>query len=386
MSFPPLPPSKPDPIFSVALAARAAGPTAINGTIGMFMDEKGGVLTFPSVRSAITDITQQLQTASFGYGSLLGLPEFRTSVEKLMFGNASLHLATIASTAGTGAVALNLRLAKLMHPDVTIVLSTPSWINHIPLIRAIGLPYVEVPHVREGTATIDELMTALRTTKGQLCVLLQAGCHNPTGLDYAPQQWKDIYAEMQERNAITLLDLAYQGFHRTPTEDTEPIHLSMKAGLTTLVSWSASKNHSLYSERVGLALATVPNERTRVEVEGHYSTFSRGMHSASARFGQMVVARVQQQYKQQWLLDLAAARAMLEKKRAILRTTLPDDMQPFVSGNGMFALLPLTKKEIHRLRKEELVFFTDDGRINIAGIPLSRLEEMAGKIQKVRGL
>src|SRR3989338_3009040 len=49
-AFPPLPPCTPDPIFRIAAEARKAGPRALDGTIGMFMDEDGTVLTFGGVR------------------------------------------------------------------------------------------------------------------------------------------------------------------------------------------------------------------------------------------------------------------------------------------------------------------------------------------------
>jgi aspartate/tyrosine/aromatic aminotransferase len=45
-------------------------------------------------------------------------------------------------------------------------------------------------------------------------------------------------------------------------------------------------------------------------------------------------------------------------------------------------MLPLSALQIDRLKKEQNVFMTTDGRINIAGIPLSRMEEFA---EKVRG-
>jgi aromatic-amino-acid transaminase len=215
-------------------------------------------------------------------------------------------------------------------------------------------------------------------------VLLQVGCHNPTGLDYSPAQWQTLIDAMKERDAIALLDFAYQGFHLRPTEDAAPIRFSIEAGLMTLISWSASKNHAIYSEREGLAAAVVPDERTKTQVEDHYCALTRGIHSASARFGQMIVARVQDQYSEQWLSDLNRARAVLKKKRTVLKESLPEDMRPSVSGNGMFALLPLSTEEILRPRSEHLVFLTDDGRINIAGIPLARIDELGDKIRRVR--
>ena len=384
-SFLALPPSKPDPIFAIAGKAKAAGPRAINGTIGVYMDETGKPLLFPSVRSAIEDVGGALLDRSYSYPPLLGLPEYRQCVTELLFGKDATLVAGIASTGGTGAVALNLRLALAMDPQITLLLPMPAWANHPPLCRASGIKTAEVPYFADGKPSIEGIAQGLKDAKRSVAVLLQAGCHNPAGLDLSEKQWKELAVLLRTREAIVILDLAYQGFSRGIEEDALPALLLRDTGITTLIAWSASKNHSLYSERTGFACAVVPDEKTQREVEGHYSTITRGIHSASATFGQSVVARVQTAYQAEWRADVAEAREMLKKKRGVLATTLPEDLRAAVAGNGMFAVLSLTPGEIDRLQTEELVFLTGDGRVNIAGIPLDRMEELAAKIGKARG-
>ncbi|NOS66851.1 MAG: aminotransferase class I/II-fold pyridoxal phosphate-dependent enzyme [Candidatus Peribacteraceae bacterium] len=381
-SFLTLPASKPDPIFAAAKAAKAAGPQAINGTIGVYMDEDGKPMVFPSVRSALEDIAKELTRRSYSYPALTGLAEYRTSVHHLLFGDSAPLIASIASTGGTGGVSLNIRLAKLMDPAITLILPTPAWANHAPLCRSAGITTVEVPYLEDGLPSVRGVMDALQRTAGNCCVLLQVGCHNPLGLDLSTAQWNEVLAAMAKKRAIAILDFAYQGFGGTPDEDAAPVRLFAQSDVLTLITWSASKNHSIYSERTGLACAVVPDEKTRIEVEAHYSTLTRGIHSAAATFGQSVVARVQSTHRDQWLKDVAGAREMLEKKRAVLKETLPASFRKAIDGHGMFAMLPLSEEQVDRLATDEKVFMTRDGRINIAGIPLKRMEELAEKIQK----
>ena len=357
-------------------------------------------MIFPSVRSALEDVAKELTRRSYSYPALTGLPEFRTAVHGLIFGsfdgvypetNRGAQddkplIASIGSTGGTGAVSLNIRLAKLMDPAITLILPVPAWANHAPLCHSAGITTKEVPYLENGVPSTRGIIDALERTPGNCVVLIQVGCHNPLGLDLETAQWKELLQAMTRKKAIALLDFAYQGFSGTPEEDAAPIRLFAESPVLTLIAWSASKNHSIYSERCGLACAVVPDKKTRIDVEAHYSTLSRGIHSAAATFGQSVVARVQTAHRDQWLKDVEGAREMLTRKREMLVKTLPEKFKKSVKGHGMFAMLPLTGEEVDRLAMEEKVFLTRDGRINIAGIPLKRIPELAEKIGKVATL
>ena len=382
-SFAALPAAKPDPIFLVASAAKAAGPQALNGTIGVYMDEQGKPAMFESVRAAMADVSSTFDRRSFAYPALTGLAEYRTAVIRLIFGEHAPMVASVATTGGTGSLALNIRLAKLMDPAMTLILPTPAWANHAPLCRSAGITTLEVPYLENGQPSIHGIVDGLNKTAGNCIVLVQVGCHNPLGLDLAADQWKELLRAMEKKGAIALLDFAYQGFAGTPDEDAATVRMFAKSNVLTLVSWSASKNHAIYSERTGLACAVVPDEKSKIEVEAHYSTLTRGIHSAAATFGQSVVARVQETHREQWLKDIEGARNMLRSKRALLVKTLPENFRTAIDGFGMFAMLPLTPEEVDRLATEQKVFLTHDGRINIGGIPLRRIEELAVKIQKV---
>ncbi|MEI8229776.1 MAG: aminotransferase class I/II-fold pyridoxal phosphate-dependent enzyme [Candidatus Peregrinibacteria bacterium] len=380
-----LPKPTPDPIFAIAAEARKAGAEGINATIGMVMDEEGNTLVLPSVAKAANIVSHELKGRSFGYGHLLGLPEFREGVHTLILGDHAVPLASIATTGGTGAVAVNLRLLKKMHDDITVILPSPAWANHLPLLKATPVQSLEVPYFADGLPTIEGIAEGLKKVKGPVAVLLQVGCHNPTGLDFTIDQWKELAPILATHQCAALLDLAYQGFSSTVEEDAEPLHIVRGSGITTLVSWSASKNHSLYSERTGLAAAFVPDEETKMTVEGHYSSITRGIHSAAATLGQSIVAAVQKQFKKEWLQDIADVRVILTAKRKALIEALPKKFEISLKGHGMFAMLPISEENIIRLKNEEKVFMLHDGRINIAGIPLLRMQELGERIRKVEG-
>jgi aspartate/tyrosine/aromatic aminotransferase len=377
-----LPQYIPDAIFAVAAQAKAAGPTAIDGTIGMYLNEDGKTFLFPSVQRAVEDVQKTLGTKSYGYPPLVGLPEFRTAVTSLIFGAKPPSLASVATTGGTGAVAVNLRLARMLLKDPKIILSTPTWVNHERLCREARMEPIMVPYVVDGKASIDGIVDAVKKAGKPIAVLLHVDCHNPTGLDLARAQWEELLPVLAAHESVAILDFAYQGFADTPENDAWPVRRAIELGVTSLVCWSGSKNHSMYAERVGLAAAVTPDAASAKNAEGHMSIILRTLHSAAATFGQSIVVTTQQHYRDAWENDLKAAREMMNAKRDALLNALPAEFHAALASHGMFAMLPLKKEQVLRLRTEN-VFLNDDGRLNIAGIPLQRIEELGRKIAAV---
>lgn len=384
--FSKLPAPTPDAIYAITAEAKAAGPEAINGTIGVFMDEEGKPAMFGSIKSAIQELGEGLTRQSFSYPALFGLPEFRESVSALILGDAPFTPSGFAATGGTGAVKLNLELLKLMLPSPKIILPVPAWVNHKPMCVRAGFQVAEVQYLSaDCRPRIDQLIAAIDALKEPSAILLQAGCHNPTGLDFSAQQWKDISDHLARRDVIALMDFAYQGFGAEPDHDARPIRIIADAGVPVLVSWSSSKNHCIYSERCGLACALAGDALQAKVIEGHYMTLTRSIHSAAPVMGQRIVSLVQKKYKKEWLADIAAARAIMQRKREVLGGHFTGAFKNAINGTGMFALLPLKSDQVARLKTEHKVFLTGDGRINIAGIPLKRIEELARAIAAVIG-
>jgi aromatic-amino-acid transaminase len=373
-----------DPIFAIAQTAKAAGPGAIDGTVGVFLDEDGRLRLFPSVRSAVTDLAGHLPERSFGYPPLLGLPEYRRAVERLLFGDRqNQFVATMATVGGTGALAIQLRLLKLLSSDMTLIVPVPTWANHRNLWRSAGYATDEVPYLRnDGRPSVETIIAAIDGKKTPAAILLHVGCHNPTGIDVDDSGMVAIAAACARQGCIPLLDFAYQGFKDAPVQESRIIEVFAASSHPTLICWSASKNHSLYGERTGVAAAVVPDADIQKKIEGHYQILTRGLHSAAASFGQSIVAQVQEKHRDQWEKDLADARDVMQRKRSALRTMLPEQFHASLEGYGMFAMLPLRLQQVHKLR-ERLVFLTDDGRINIAGIPERRIDELVEHIRSV---
>ena len=66
-----------------------------------------------------------------------------------------------------------------------MLVGTPTWPNHPPIIRSVGLQIVEYPYSTVTTCSIrfDAMLAALEEARPGDVVLLHGCCHNPTGAD-----------------------------------------------------------------------------------------------------------------------------------------------------------------------------------------------------------
>lgn len=379
--FEKLPNIEEDPIFAIQQRAVLGGGNAINASIGTILDEEGNLMMLPSVHHALKYAGEKLSERGMGYAPLLGLQAFKNSVIHLLFGaDKDNNIACAATTGGTGALALNLRLINRCLPGCRIIVPVPAWQNYRTIIEGTGLQTVEVPYLVEGEASIDGCLQALETSREPSVIIVQACCHNPTGKDWTIEQWDKLLDAVSARDGVLMIDVAYQGLGSGVEEDVHILKRVMNAGCNACIAWSGAKNHTLYGERPGLAATICRDEHLRSLVERHYGRILRSMHSCSPLFGQWIVSIVQEQKSVEWMEDLLHVRSMLERKRSMLQDHLPQSFRPSVAGKGLFAMLPLGPKHVEELWQKHGIFLGPGGRINIAGIPMQRILSMAATI------
>lgn len=377
---------KPDPIFAISKKAQECGPEAIDASIGVCMDEHSSPLVFQTVREAERRRVEEIRSDDFSYPPILGLERYRNAVQSLVLGanETDTAFASFSTAGGQGALHTNLHLLKRMMPDVSLVLPVPAWDNHKDLLRGASIPTIETAYLDQGKPATDAIVRTLQSTSGKIAVLLQVSGHNPTGLDFTSGQWNELADAMERRNAVAFLDCAYQGLTADPESDALVPRLFAQRDIATLFAWSASKNHSIYGYRTGLAGAMVNDDETKRLIEGHYSDISGQLQSAAPAPGQAIVSIVQERLKEQWLGELESIRTLIARKRSDLTELLAmEEFSVALQGKGLFAKLPLDSAQLEKLRNEKKVFLLDDGRINIAGVPHARIGELADKILSV---
>ncbi len=221
-------------------------------------------------------------------------------------------------------------------------------------------------------------------------VLLHACCHNPTGFDLAPRDWKRVLEVVKARELLPLIDFAYQGFGDGLEQDAWAVRLFAGELPELLVTSSCSKNFGLYRERTGALLVCAANAGKLQDVRSQLASIARNLWSTPPAHGAAVVASIlaDDPLRALWADELEAMRLRV----ASLRLGLVEALQPYGlaerfahigAQRGMFSYTGLSPQQVQRLREEFSVYLVGSGRANVAGLDAERLDALARAIAHV---
>ncbi len=216
--FEQIPAAPRDPILGLSEAFKEdPNPKKINLSVGVYQDATGKTPILESVRQAGKLVLERQKTMS--YLPIPGSPAYAAAVQRLMFGEGhevetSGRAATSHTPGGTGALRVAADLIHQQMPQATVWLTQPTWPNHPQIFAAAGVPTKTFPYFNAKTNALafDEAIAAIQKIPAGDVVLLHGCCHNPTGIDPTPDQWKKLADAVYGRGLLPLLDFAYQGF------------------------------------------------------------------------------------------------------------------------------------------------------------------------------
>jgi len=221
-------------------------------------------------------------------------------------------------------------------------------------------------------------------------VVLHACCHNPTGCDLTPAQWRELVALLERRGLVPFLDLAYQGFGDGLAEDSLAVQLCLDAGLDFFVATSFSKSFSLYGERAGALSVVCDSADAAARVLSQLKRVIRSNYSTPPTHGAAVVAHVLATpgLRAMWEGELAAMRDRIRRMRVELRRRLEAAQVPLATEfitrqRGMFSYSGLSRPQMQRLRSEFSVHGLDSGRICVAALNDRNLDPVVAAIAAV---
>ncbi|HYO96165.1 MAG TPA: aromatic amino acid transaminase, partial [Polyangiaceae bacterium] len=246
-----------DPILGLTEAFQAdTNPRKVNLGVGVYQDGQGRVPVLKVVREAERRWYEKEDSKT--YLPIDGLPAYRLEVQRLLFGDDSAlvkegRVVTAQAPGGTGALKVGADFLRRFLPSSEVWISSPSWENHRALFESAGFVVNEYPYYDAKTHGLgfDAMLAGLNQLPANGIVVLHACCHNPTGADLDPQQWREVARVVREKQLVAFIDFAYQGFGEGLREDAEAIRAFCESNVPFVVSSSFSKSFSLYRERVG---------------------------------------------------------------------------------------------------------------------------------------
>jgi aspartate/tyrosine/aromatic aminotransferase len=382
----------PDPILSLMVRYREdARPGKIDLGVGVYRDDAGLTPILAAVREA--ERRYVAAQASKVYVGIVGDAEFNQRIAELTLGPAydPGRSRAVQTPGGSGALRVLMDLVHLAHPHATLWLSEPTWPNHLMIAQAAHLATTRYPYVDEtGALVFDAMLAALRKAMPGDVALIHGSCHNPTGVDLNLSQWAAVADLLAERGIIPLVDIAYQGFGAGLDEDAAGLRLLVAKVPEVLIAVSCSKNFGVYRDRVGAAVVVARDAAEAGAAGSRMGTVARALYSMPPHHGAALVATVlgDPALKAEWQAELASMRDRMRVLRsgladALRRATNSARFDSIATGNGMFTRLGLSAAQIDRLRDERAVYAISDSRINIAGLPGERLDELAAHIAAV---
>ena len=386
----------PDPILGLTEAFKKdPNPAKINLGVGVYKDAQGNTPVFDSVKQAQERVLAAETSKS--YLAIDGAPEYAQAVQELLFGAgseiiASQRAVTAHTPGGTGGLRVAADFIHRMFPGARVWLSEPTWANHPKVFQAAGLKTETYPYFDAGANTLafEPMQQALERIPAGDVVLLHGCCHNPTGVDPAPEQWKQIAEVAAARQFLPLVDFAYQGLGDGLREDAAGLLALCRPGAELLIASSFSKNFGLYNERVGALTLVGATPEAASKALGHLKICIRTNYSNPPAHGAALVTAVLQdpELRRQWEGEVQAMRDRINSMRQLFVDTLKAkgverDFSFIPRQRGMFSFSGLTPQQVEALRERFSIYVVGSGRINVAGMTEDNMDTLCEAIAAV---
>ncbi|MCR9180641.1 MAG: aromatic amino acid transaminase [Erythrobacteraceae bacterium] len=385
-----LSPQAPDALLAlIRLYSEDSREDKIDLGVGVYRTDDGDTPVFAAIKSAEQLLVDEQDSKSYlgpegDMGFVNALMPHIFGADPTMGG----RIAGMQTPGGTGAVRLALALAQKAGVR-RVHMGVPSWPNHAQILADLGMELVPFDHANpDGSANLDAVLGAINGAGADAAVMLHGCCHNPTGIDYTPAEWTAIAEAFAASGTFPIIDVAYQGLGHGLEEDAAGMRTVLAAVPEAFIAYSCDKNFGQYRDRVGAFYILGQGQDTLQTAFSNANALARACWSMPPDHGGAAVRIILRDpdMTKSWLAELDTMRARMRSVRDALAATGSAgriDLTPLGTQNGLFAMLPVTKEEVARLREDHAIYMAGSGRINIAGLTMANLPKFVAALAKV---
>ncbi|SHN58811.1 aromatic-amino-acid transaminase [Erythrobacter sanguineus] len=385
-----LSPQAPDALLAlIRLYSEDSREDKIDLGVGVYRTDDGDTPVFAAIKSAEQQLVDEQDSKSYlgpegDMGFVNALMPHIFGADPTMGG----RIAGMQTPGGTGAVRLALALAQKAGVR-RVHMGVPSWPNHAQILADLGMELVPFDHANlDGSANLDAVLGAINGAGADAAVMLHGCCHNPTGIDYTPAEWTAIAEAFAASGTFPIIDVAYQGLGHGLEEDAAGMRTVLAAVPEAFIAYSCDKNFGQYRDRVGAFYILGQGQDTIQTAFSNANALARACWSMPPDHGGAAVRIILRDpdMTKSWLAELDTMRARMRSVRDALAATGCAgriDLTPLGTQNGLFAMLPVTKEEVARLREDHAIYMAGSGRINIAGLTMANLPKFVAALAKV---
>jgi len=359
--------------------------------VGVYKDATGHTPIMRAVKAAEKQLWEAETTKT--YTGLAGDPGFNAAMADLVLGGTvdAGRISSVATPGGTGAVRQAFELARMAAPQSRVLVSDPTWPNHLSILKHLGMEAVPYRYFDAETRAVDfaGMMADLAAARAGDIVLLHGCCHNPTGANLTLPEWEEVAALLEKTGAVPMIDIAYQGFGDGLDADAAGVRLIANRLPEVLIAASCSKNFGIYRERTGALIALSDPARQEV-TQGTLAYLNRQNYSFPPDHGARLVTMILTDpvLRAEWEAELEEVRLGMLKLREGLAAELQrlsgSDRFGFLAQHrGMFSRLGATPEQVERLKTEHGIYMVGDSRLNIAGLNATTVPILAEAVIEV---
>ncbi len=355
----------------IAMANADPRPDKIDVGVGVYRDGVGNTPILRAVKAAEKLLWENQQSKSYVGG--FGDKRYTELLRPIVLGRhaGDERIGGLHTPGGCGALSLGFKLIATASPGAKVLVGTPTWPNHIPVIQAAGLNIAEYRFYDklETRIRFDEMIAAFAGAQRGDVVLLHGCCHNPTGADLDESQWRDVVEVVVRRGLTPLVDIAYQGLGRGFAEDAAGLHLLLDACDEVVIAQSCDKNFGVYRDRVGSLFVKTANATGTKRAMDHVVQIAREMWSMPPDHGAAAVRIVLDtpELRADWDIEVGEMRDRINRIRSQIAAA--DARLAYIGGQfGMFSMLPVSKEQVVQLREQHAIYMADGGRFNVIGM------------------
>jgi aromatic-amino-acid transaminase len=379
-----LPPVNSDSLLAlIALANADPRPDKIDVGVGVFRDAVGNTPILKVIKEAEQRLVDTQVTKAY-LGSA-GDKRFAELLRPILLGHHASddRITGLQTPGGCGALRLGFELIATANPQARVLVGTPTWPNHPPIIKAVRLGQIDYPYYERGQGIIrfEDMIAALEGAEAGDVALLHGCCHNPTGADLSEDQWREVVRVVAERGLIPLIDIAYQGFGRGLDEDAFGVRLMLDACDEVVIAQSCDKNFSVYRDRVGSLFVKAGSKSATETAMAHVYQRAREMWSMPPDHGAAAAHIILEdpELRARWLVELTAMRDRINAVRQ--RIAAADSRLAYIGRQfGMFSMLPLSKEQVLKLRQDDAIYMADSGRFNVVGLGDDQIDRFTAAV------
>lgn len=365
-------------------------PQKVNLVVGVYQDDEGQSPVLDCVKAAESRLLDTEQTKV--YVPMSGEKAFLTAAENLVFGSTDAlikqqRIASLHTPGGTAALRLAGDFIAEHFPDRTVWISDPAYPNHQGIMQSLGLNCEKYRYFdfEQGVVRFNYMLEDLSAANSGDIIILHGCCHNPSGADLTPEQWKKLAAVLKTGGLIPVIDLAYLGYADGINSDADSIRIVFEQCPEGVVTISFSKNFALYAERTGLITFVGENNESAIRCAAKTRSYVRRLYTSPPVHGGRIITTILKdpQLREQWVGEVSSMRDRLKEMRVLLFDALQSrhvDMDYFpglTRLKGMFVLTQLSESHVSRLRDEYHIYMLPNGRISIAAVRPATINYLA---------